>query len=327
MSHPAPHPGPSARATRRALPGGRRPISSSGPAVGPGIGVPVSVWPATPPPGPGPGPGPEAAHAITAFSRPGELVAHSRRRDRGAPRRSRCSGGCAGSSRAARPARPGGAASARLRPGPRPGRRARGGIRAWLEPRSCCWRPACLERGRPGPSPGAAMPRRRRAGTRRASGRRGWRRPAGDHRQHPPARRACGDDPALASSPPPAPPGLIMHPAHRRPARRHRPAASLVPRPPQGAGLALRLPALRSPAAAPASTATGSRSPRPGPPASSAGLKGFQPETRVRVHRSPSRILGFRRSGHGDLPGDSHREPRPRLSPGVSSRWALAACV
>ena len=33
--------------------------------------MPVSVWPA---PGPVPGPGPEAAHVITAFSRPGELV-------------------------------------------------------------------------------------------------------------------------------------------------------------------------------------------------------------------------------------------------------------
>jgi hypothetical protein len=40
-------------------------------AGGPGIGVPVSVWPA---PGPAPGSGPEAAHVITAFSRPGELV-------------------------------------------------------------------------------------------------------------------------------------------------------------------------------------------------------------------------------------------------------------
>jgi hypothetical protein len=40
-------------------------------ATRPGIGVPVSVWPA---PGPVPGPGPEAAHVITAFSRPGELV-------------------------------------------------------------------------------------------------------------------------------------------------------------------------------------------------------------------------------------------------------------
>jgi hypothetical protein len=33
--------------------------------------VPVSVWPA---PGPVPGPGPEAGYVITAFSRPGELV-------------------------------------------------------------------------------------------------------------------------------------------------------------------------------------------------------------------------------------------------------------
>jgi hypothetical protein len=41
---------------------------------GPGIGEPLSVWPATPAPGPAPGSGPEAAHVITAFSRPGELV-------------------------------------------------------------------------------------------------------------------------------------------------------------------------------------------------------------------------------------------------------------
>jgi hypothetical protein len=40
-------------------------------ATRPGIGVPLSVWPA---PGPVPGSGPEAAHVITAFSRPGELV-------------------------------------------------------------------------------------------------------------------------------------------------------------------------------------------------------------------------------------------------------------
>ena len=33
--------------------------------------MPVSVWPA---PGPVPGPGPEAAYVITAFSRPGELI-------------------------------------------------------------------------------------------------------------------------------------------------------------------------------------------------------------------------------------------------------------
>jgi hypothetical protein len=43
-------------------------------AGGPGIGEPLSVWPASPAPGPAPGPGPEAAHVITEFSRPGELV-------------------------------------------------------------------------------------------------------------------------------------------------------------------------------------------------------------------------------------------------------------
>ena len=43
-------------------------------ASGPGIDEPLSVWPATPAPGPAPGSGPEAAHVITAFSRPGELV-------------------------------------------------------------------------------------------------------------------------------------------------------------------------------------------------------------------------------------------------------------
>jgi hypothetical protein len=56
---------------------------------GPGLGVPVSIWPHVPIPGSGPGPGPgcalcascagrvsgpDAAQIITAFSRPGELV-------------------------------------------------------------------------------------------------------------------------------------------------------------------------------------------------------------------------------------------------------------
>jgi hypothetical protein len=56
---------------------------------GPGLGVPVSIWPRVPVPGSGPGPGPgcalcascagrgsgpDAAQIITAFSRPGELV-------------------------------------------------------------------------------------------------------------------------------------------------------------------------------------------------------------------------------------------------------------
>src|SRR5450631_1339070 len=73
MSHPAPHTGPVP-----APPAARCPAASGdqqpGTAASPGIGVPVSVWPAMPVPGPAPGPGPEAAHVITAFSRPGELV-------------------------------------------------------------------------------------------------------------------------------------------------------------------------------------------------------------------------------------------------------------
>ena len=73
MSHLAPQMGPVP-----APPAGLCPADTggqpSGPAASPGIGVPVSVWPSTPPPGQAPGPGPEAAHVITAFSRPGELV-------------------------------------------------------------------------------------------------------------------------------------------------------------------------------------------------------------------------------------------------------------
>jgi hypothetical protein len=70
MSHPAPHAGPVPAPPVSSGPAGtgdQQPAT----AAGPGIGVPVSVWPA---PGPVPGPGPEAAYIITAFSRPGELV-------------------------------------------------------------------------------------------------------------------------------------------------------------------------------------------------------------------------------------------------------------
>ena len=73
MSHPAPHTGPVPAPPAVPCPAGTG-DQQPGPAASPGIGVPVSVWPATPPPGQAPGPGPEAAHAITAFSRPGELV-------------------------------------------------------------------------------------------------------------------------------------------------------------------------------------------------------------------------------------------------------------
>jgi hypothetical protein len=51
--------------------GGQQPGTA---ASGPGIGEPLSVWPATPAPGPAPGSGLQSVHAITAFSRPGELV-------------------------------------------------------------------------------------------------------------------------------------------------------------------------------------------------------------------------------------------------------------
>jgi hypothetical protein len=73
MSHPAPQMGPVPAPPAVPCPAGTG-DQQPGPAASPGIGVPVSVWPATPAPGPAPGPGPEAAHAITAFSRPGELL-------------------------------------------------------------------------------------------------------------------------------------------------------------------------------------------------------------------------------------------------------------
>ena len=60
-----------------------------GTAASPGIGVPVSVWPATPAPGPGTGsrPGGRACHhGVLPAGRAGR---HPRRRDRGAPDRSR----------------------------------------------------------------------------------------------------------------------------------------------------------------------------------------------------------------------------------------------
>ena len=73
MSHPAPRTGPVPAPSAVPRPAGTG-DQEPGPALSPGIGVPVSVWPATPPPGQAPGPGPEAAHAITAFSRPGDLI-------------------------------------------------------------------------------------------------------------------------------------------------------------------------------------------------------------------------------------------------------------
>jgi len=74
MPHPARHAGQLPAPPAVPCPaetGGQQP----GPAASaPGIGEPLSVWPATPDPGPPPGCGPQAAHVITAFSRPGELV-------------------------------------------------------------------------------------------------------------------------------------------------------------------------------------------------------------------------------------------------------------
>ena len=76
MPHPAPHAGQLPVPPAVPCPAGTGGQQSGTAASGPGIGEPLSVWPATPA---GPGlrrrvPGPEAAHVITSFSRPGELV-------------------------------------------------------------------------------------------------------------------------------------------------------------------------------------------------------------------------------------------------------------
>jgi hypothetical protein len=74
MPHPARHAGQLPAPPAVPCPaetGGQQPGTA---ASGPGIGEPLSVWPATPAPGPAPGSGPQSVHAITAFSRPGELV-------------------------------------------------------------------------------------------------------------------------------------------------------------------------------------------------------------------------------------------------------------
>ena len=73
MSHPASQAGPVPAPPASSRPAGTG-DQQPGTAASPGIGVPLSVWPAAPAHGPAPGPGPEAAHFIKAFSRPGELV-------------------------------------------------------------------------------------------------------------------------------------------------------------------------------------------------------------------------------------------------------------
>jgi hypothetical protein len=88
MPYPASHAG-SVPAPAVLCPAGTGEQPSVTAVSGPGIGVPVSIWPHAPVPGSGPGPGlgcvlcawcagrasgPDAAQIITAFSRPGELV-------------------------------------------------------------------------------------------------------------------------------------------------------------------------------------------------------------------------------------------------------------
>ena len=85
MPDPSSHAGP-VPAAAVPCPAGiseQQPVTAAG---GPWLGVPVSIWPHAPVPGSGPGPGcalyasctgsggPDAAQIITAFSRPGELV-------------------------------------------------------------------------------------------------------------------------------------------------------------------------------------------------------------------------------------------------------------
>jgi hypothetical protein len=74
MPHPPRHAGQLPAPPAVPCPAGTGGQQAGPAASGPGIGEPLSVWPATPAPGPAPGPGPEAAHVITSFSRPGELV-------------------------------------------------------------------------------------------------------------------------------------------------------------------------------------------------------------------------------------------------------------
>jgi hypothetical protein len=91
MSHPFPHPGPVPAPPGSCPEGtpGQRPAAA---VSGPGLGVPVSIWPRVPDPGPGSGcalcasspgraAGPDTAQIITAFSRPGELVVFPDARD------------------------------------------------------------------------------------------------------------------------------------------------------------------------------------------------------------------------------------------------------
>ena len=90
MPHPASHAGQPPAPPAVPGPAGTGGQHSGKAVSGPGIGVPVSVWPHPPVPGSSPGPGPEgvpcascagsraagpdAARIIAAFSRPGELV-------------------------------------------------------------------------------------------------------------------------------------------------------------------------------------------------------------------------------------------------------------
>src|ERR1035438_979158 len=71
MPHPSSHAGPVPAPAVPCLAGTgeQQPVTA---LSGPGLGVPVSIWPHSPVPGRGSGP--DTAQIITAFSRPGELV-------------------------------------------------------------------------------------------------------------------------------------------------------------------------------------------------------------------------------------------------------------
>ena len=223
MSHPAPHAGPVPAPPVSSGPAGTG-DQQPGTAAGPGIGVPVSVWPA---PGPVPGPGPEAAHAITAFSRPGELVvipaagtgalltaaAAAGRRVLGLfPGPAACH--AAGAAPGPGP-RPGGAPA-----GTGPGRRARPAAGGRL-PGSGTGRPG---HHRP------RWPRRRRAVHGVRAGATARRRPGPSSPPAPTAPPGCAMTRAR-SSPPPAPPGSST-PSTSSPCTPPSPAAS-SPRPPR----------------------------------------------------------------------------------------------
>src|ERR1019366_6217945 len=142
MPHPTSHAGP-VPAPAVPCPAGTGEQQSVTALSGPGLGVPVSIWPHTPVPGRGSGP--DTAQIITAFSRPGELVVIPGARD----------GALLAAAAAA------GRRVLGLAPGPRSRQRVLadpGGLEPRLRP------PAAGRPGRPRDGPGGVIPPARAAG-------------------------------------------------------------------------------------------------------------------------------------------------------------------